>query len=245
MCRHLVRRVGQVCRSKRSLPKEALTPISEPAAIKPLTRRGGYTGAPACSQLHLAENTSWTTIRLTISYSAVDEPVGPKFVRVMDINKQNWIDWGGVPYCEIDEESKISYVLQMGDLVVARMADPGKSALIEEDIDAVFASYLVRLKTESLAHSYFIYGFLKSNLYTGYADGAKSGSVQANMNAKVIVAASLVVPLPALIEHFLEIVLPLRQRLTANVREARTLATVRDVLLPRFLSGDLRVTFRR
>jgi type I restriction enzyme S subunit len=173
--------------------------------------------------------------------SAVDEPVGPRFLRVTDINKRNWIEWGDVPHCAIDPEARASYALHLGDLVVARMADPGKSAIIEEEIDAVFASYLVRLKTASLAHSYYVYGLLKSDLYSEYAEGAKSGSVQANMNAKVIVGASLVVPPTPVMEQFLHAVRPLRQRLVANVRESRTLATLRDTLLPKLLYGEVQM----
>ena len=173
--------------------------------------------------------------------SAVDEPVGPKFLRVTDINKHNWIEWGEVPHCAIEPDARASYSLQVGDLVVARMADPGKSAIIEEDIDAVFASYLVRLKTPSLGYSYYVYGFLKSDLYAKYAEGAKSGSVQSNMNAKVIVGASLAVPTKAIIDEFFRAVLLLRQRLVANVRQSRILAALRDALLPKLISGELRV----
>jgi len=173
--------------------------------------------------------------------SAVDEPVGPKFLRVTDINKRNWIEWADVPHCEIDSDAKQAYGLKIGDLVVARMADPGKSAIIEDEIDAVFASYLVRLKTRSLAHSYYVYGFLKSDLYAEYAEGARSGSVQANMNAKVIVGASLAVPPIKVMEQFRRAVLPLRQRLVSNVRESQTLAALRDTLLPKLISGELRV----
>jgi type I restriction enzyme S subunit len=173
--------------------------------------------------------------------SAIEEPVGPKLLRVTDINKRNWIDWGEVPYCRIDPKDRESYALQVGDVVVARMADPGKAAIIEEKVDAVFASYLVRLKTQSLAHSYYVYGFLKSPLYTEYAEGAKSGSVQSNMNAKVIVGASLVVPCTLLMQAFLSAVLPHRRRLVTCVRESHTLAALRDVLLPKLISGELRV----
>ena len=74
------------------------------------------------------------------------------------------------------------------------MADPGKSAIIEEPTDAIFASYLVRLKTASLAHAYFVWGFLKSDAYTRYVESSRSGSVQSNMNARVITATELQIP---------------------------------------------------
>lgn len=174
--------------------------------------------------------------------SAIEEPVGPHLLRVMDINKQNWIEWDKVPYCEIDDTDIPKYRLEVGDLVVARMADPGKSAIVEQPVEAVFASYLVRLKTESLAHAYFIYGFLKSQAYANYSEGAMGGSsVQKSMNAKVIVDVDLVIPPQEVLETSLKYVLPLRKRLVANVEETATLADIRDTLLPKLLSGEIRV----
>ena len=76
---------------------------------------------------------------------------------------------------------------------------------------------------------------------TEYSQGAMSGSVQANMNAKVIVDAELPIPPIALMKAFLEKGLPLRQRIVAKVEESRTLAALRDAVLPKLLSGELRV----
>jgi len=173
--------------------------------------------------------------------AAVDEPVGPKLLRVTDINKRNWIEWEQVPHCPIGDGEETKYRLAVGDIVVARMADPGKAAIVEEEVDAVFASYLVRLKTQSLAHSYYLYGFLKSPAYAEYCIGAMGGSVQANMNAKVIVAADMVIPPTDVLQSLLDRVLPFRQRLVDAVQESRTLAAIRDALLPKLISGQIRV----
>ncbi|MGW7292178.1 restriction endonuclease subunit S [Streptomyces xiamenensis] len=173
--------------------------------------------------------------------SSSPEPVGPKFLRVKDINKRNWIDWYDVPYCEIDRAGNEKYSVSVGDILVARMADPGKSAIVEEPVDAVFASYLVRLKTESLAHSYFLWGFLKSAAYERYVASSRGGSVQANMNAKVIVAAELDIPPMDRMEEYYRQVAPLRTRLNSALRESQTLAALRDTLLPQLMSGRLRV----
>ena len=156
--------------------------------------------------------------------NAVDTLVGPKLLRVTDINKRNWIEWCDVPHCSIPQEDKAKYGLVVGDLVVARMADPGKAAIIEEPVDAIFASYLVRLKASSLAHAYFVYGYLKSDAYAEYSIAASSGSVQANMNARVIVDADIVIPPDNVIRAYLPSVLPLRQRLVASVKESTALA---------------------
>ena len=46
--------------------------------------------------------------------SARDEPIGPKFLRITDINKKAWIEWESVPHCEITEEDFEKYRLREG-----------------------------------------------------------------------------------------------------------------------------------
>ena len=173
--------------------------------------------------------------------SATGEETGYKLLRVTDINKANWIDWSSVPNCVVEGGKYPRYALERGDVVVARMADPGKSAMIEENVSAVFASYLVRLKFKNLVWSHFGFGFLKSDLYGAYTEGAKSGSVQANMNAKVIVGARLAVPSESIAKAYLDLIAPFRELLVENLKESRTLAELRDTLLPELISGQIRM----
>ena len=65
--------------------------------------------------------------------SATDEEVGPKFVRGKDINKNSYIDWDTVPFCPIESEKHVKYQLYANDILVIRMADPGKVAIIEKE----------------------------------------------------------------------------------------------------------------
>ncbi|MEK7845784.1 MAG: restriction endonuclease subunit S, partial [Nitrospinota bacterium] len=111
--------------------------------------------------------------------SASEEPIGPHFLRITDMNKEPWIDWQKVPYCSINDKDLSKYTLQVGDVLVSRMADPGKAAIVEDNVNAVFASYLVRLKTRDLATAYYLFYFLRSNRYLDYANGVMDGTVQA------------------------------------------------------------------
>ena len=102
--------------------------------------------------------------------SASDEEVGPKFVRGTDINKRSFIDWSTVPYCPEQGLDFNKYALMPGDILVIRMADPGKVAFVEKSIRAVFASYLVRLKIRNLEELPPIYLFmtLMEERYQGF-----------------------------------------------------------------------------
>ena len=180
-------------------------------------------------------------VRYGYTASANEQPVGPKFLRVKDINKQPWIDWATVPYCEIDEKRAARFRLLPGDLVVARMADPGKSAIVLDQLDAVCASYLVRLRPFSLQWAYFLHRHLRSQLYESYVQSVMSGSVQKNINARGLTAAPIVIPPDEEVIALAEQVGPLYHHQAGMVREATALSAVRDALLPRLISGEIRV----
>src|SRR5690348_18497165 len=61
--------------------------------------------------------------------SASQEPVGPKFLRITDI-QNGQVEWNKVPYVEKPEDAARSYLLETGDIVIARIgATTGKAFL--------------------------------------------------------------------------------------------------------------------
>jgi type I restriction enzyme S subunit len=175
--------------------------------------------------------------------SAREDPVGPKYVRGTDINKTSYIRWDTVPYCSIDEADYGKYVLRIGDVLVIRMADPGKVGIIEKDIDAVFASYLIRLKIKSnLLSPYFLFYFLSSERYQSYVTGASTGTTRRSASAGVITDIDILLPTARLREQFDTHIVSTREMLNNLLDRNATLRHTRDLLLPRLVSGELDVS---
>ena len=173
--------------------------------------------------------------------SASDEHVGPKFLRITDINKKAWIEWEAVPYCEITDENRSKYRLRHGDILIARMADPGHGCMVEEDRDAVFASYLIRFRPKDERYARLLQYWLRSDAYWELVIGRGAGTTRVSLNAKVLSEFPLVVPSTSLLDAFGAQVGSLRTRLVANVEESRILAAQRHALLPGLVSGEVRV----
>ena len=173
--------------------------------------------------------------------SANENRVGPKFLRIKDINKLPWINWHEVPYCTISDEQQHKYSLRSGDIVIARIADPGHGALIEDQVEAIFASYLIRFRPIDVTCDRYLQYWLRSEPYWQLVKGRQSGSTRANLNAKVLSVFPLVVPELRVASAFRQIIRSIRERVVANVREEDTLATLRATLLPKLISGELRV----
>ena len=174
--------------------------------------------------------------------SAKDEPNGPKFLRITDINKKAWIDWGCVPHCDITEKDFDKCRLYKGDILIARMADPGHGVLIEEDQKAVFASYLIRFRPVHTWHAHLLQYWLRSSMYWELVFGRGAGTTRVSLNAKVLSEFSLVVPTTFVAEVFGKHVSSLRARVITNVSESRGLAVLRDSLLPKLVSGELKTS---
>lgn len=174
--------------------------------------------------------------------SASDTEVGPKYVRGMDINKTSYIEWDSVPYCPIDESDHSKYRLSVGDVLVIRMADPGKVGIVEKEIDAVFASYLIRLniKSESLS-PYYLFYFLLSDRYQGYISGASTGTTRKSASAGVITDIAMVIPRRDIQEKFEQQVSTIRRMLNMLLDKNANLRRTRDLLLPKLISGELDV----
>ena len=173
--------------------------------------------------------------------SANNKIVGPKFLRITDINKKAWIDWSSVPYCEIMEKDFDKYRLHKGDVLIARMADPGHGVLIEEDQEAVFASYLIRFCPIHSDYARFFQYWLRSDSYWKLVRGRQIGTTRASLNAKTLSGFPLVIPPLDIVEIFSNQVSSLRDRVVANTSETESLTSLRDMLLPKLLSGEIRV----
>ena len=173
--------------------------------------------------------------------SAQSDPVGPKFLRITDINKGAWVNWSSVPHCEITAEDFEKYRLHEGDVLIARMADPGHGCVIEEERDAVFASYLIRFRPHHQRYGRFLQYWLRSDEYWQLVQERGAGTTRLSLNAKVLSGFPLVVPPTAVLDAFGTTVGSLRARVVSNAAGSDALAAQRDALLPRLVSGELRV----
>lgn len=131
--------------------------------------------------------------------SSSDE-VGPKMLRITDI-QDNSVIWSDVPYCEIEEEKLEKYLLKKNDLVFARTgATVGKSFLIRtEPPKAVYASYLIRVRTVSEELISLLSHFFNSQQYWQQITEFSSGIGQPNVNGTKL--KQLTIPLPPLAEQ--------------------------------------------
>lgn len=183
-----------------------------------------------------------SSIQYGFTQSATTEPIGPHFLRITDI-RDSKINWQSVPFCKATDEETKKYRVMDGDIFVARTgASTGENIYVVEPPSAVFASYLIRIQFASRGIGRIVGEFMRTVEYKNYVTGMIGGSAQPNANAQTLASASMVFPSEKIACMFYEQIRPLDMKKAANGYMIQTLASLRDTLLPRLISGQLRVT---
>lgn len=94
------------------------------------------------------------------------------------------------------EDGIADYLVKAGDLLMARTgATYGKTMLVAEDLDAVYASFLIRIRVdESVILPNYYWHFAQSGLYWRQADALVSSGGQPQFNANVLKTIRLQIP---------------------------------------------------
>jgi type I restriction enzyme, S subunit len=135
-----------------------------------------------------------------VTASATQQPVGPKFLRITDI-QDGTVNWESVPWCECDDRSSSEARLKPGDIVFARTgATTGKTFLIREcPTDTVFASYLIRVRVGGSVEPRYVNHFFQTPIYWVQIAKSARGVAQPGVNATTL--KTLEIPLPPLAEQ--------------------------------------------
>lgn len=195
----------------------------------------------------------WRTVTLEsisedISYgytaSSTQEKIGPQLLRITDI-QDNRVNWASVPFCAIEKDRKAHYLLKAGDLVFARTgATVGKSFLLKDTPpEAVFASYLIRVRCLPGNSMEYLALFFQAHTYWSQITEFSAGIGQPNVNGSKL--KKLTVPLCSLPEQQ-EIVRVLDEQfegIERNEREIdgalRSSEALRQAILKKAFTGRL------
>ena len=174
--------------------------------------------------------------------SAHDEPVGPKFLRITDI-QDGHVNWEMVPFCPCTENCLAKYRLESGDIVFARSgATTGITFLVKDCPKAIFASYLIRLKIKGKVMPSYVYCFFQSPYY--WSQIKPRGAAQPNVNAKIL--SRLKVPIPPtlteqhrIVEYLDSVQSQVRALKRAQKAAATELERLEQSILARAFRGEL------
>ncbi|WP_262121061.1 restriction endonuclease subunit S [Anaerococcus sp. Marseille-Q5996] len=106
----------------------------------------------------------------------------------------------------------------------------------------IYSMDVVKLVPHDITDTYFIYHYLNSNIFKGYAEGVATGTTVLHLPKKSIDSFKLIYPSKEHIEKFNEIIKPFIELENLLRNENYSLAQTRDTLLPKLMSGEIDVS---
>lgn len=211
------------------------------AALFPKSFEDSHVGSiPKGWQVDQLKNRA-SRIQYGLTTSATAHTIGTRFLRITDIQGGS-VNWRTVPSCELSPGDHEKYRIEDGDIFIARTgASTGENVYIVDPPDAVFASYLVRVNFPLRETAKLVGEFFRTKEYADYVAGVLGGSAQPNANAQELTGAEFVFPPEPIARTYFERFDPIDRAKAARLQQNATLAALRDALLPRLLSGELRL----
>lgn len=128
------------------------------------------------------------------------------------------------------------YLVEAPGIVIGRKGTLGKTIYLTESFHPIDTTYYINSKVDSkgLYYEYFLLksiGFEKMN-----SDSAVPG-----LNRNIALATELFIPPRELIKKFSEVVEPMFKKIEANQNQINLLEKLRDTLLPKLMSGEVKI----
>ena len=136
------------------------------------------------------------------------------------------------------------FKLNPGDILVGMTGYPGETGLVPiHDPPPYLNQRVGRISApqDSPENYAWIYAQVRSQSFKRHAEARAHGSAQANVSGRALLEYPVVSPGKELLKTYSDFATPLISRYLANDTVSRTLATLRDTLLSKLISGDLRV----
>jgi type I restriction enzyme S subunit len=166
----------------------------------------------------------------------------PAIIDYVDLSNTKWGRIEAVTaYAKQDAPSRAQRILQRRDTIVGTVR-PGNGSYAFISSDGLTGStgfaVLRPLRVEYAEFVYFAATATENiEILSHLADGGAYPAVR----PEIVVATQVVRPSKDVLVRFSHVTGPLLAKMAENERESRTLAALRDTLLPKLISGELRV----
>ncbi len=108
-------------------------------------------------------------------------------------------------------------------------------------VSGICSTDIVVVRPKTALWAGFVIACISDEDFVGYTDKTSTGTKMPRTSWSIMANYPVVLPQAKLAEAFNATVAPMFDRIRANILESRTLAQTRDLLLPRLMSGEIRV----
>lgn len=168
-----------------------------------------------------------------------DTPIGKKWISIKDIGNSGTYIFNTSEYLTDEAINKFNIpIIPENTTILSFKMTVGKLTITTEDMLSNEAIAHLKLKADTALSTEFIYLYLQNLDFN--ALGSTSSIVTA-INSTMIKAIEVIIPNKVILLNFDEAIKPLFDKIKLNTEQIQNLTKTRDELLPRLMSGEIRI----
>jgi len=144
-------------------------------------------------------------------------------------------EWGGADGLESNK-----FEFKRGELLFGKLR-PYFHKVGVAPVDGVCSTDIVVVRPRKSAWFGFVLGHVSSTAFVDYTNAGSTGTKMPRTSWRDMARYQFALPAEPVAQAFTELTIPSIDRIIAGIHESRTLAALRDALLPKLISGELRV----
>ena len=159
-----------------------------------------------------------------------------KNLKEFSVNKLNAYKISMEDYNKANQRSEV----EPFDILMSMIGTVGNIAFIlDNEIDFAIKNIALFKTSRNLEYKYFIYGFLRSNIFKTFINNSLVGSTQKYISLKSLRDLQLPIPSSDRIKDFNKRIESIFCIIQKNLGEINTLIQLKETILPRVLSGEV------
>ena len=164
-----------------------------------------------------------------------------RIVNVRNLVENNFISGNKLDLVNINRKKASPYLINpKKDILIVRSASPGEIGIIPDSgEEIIYSGFSIRCRlNEEIMFHYLYFNLLQ------FREGFKNystGTTLKNLNQQILNSKKIIVPKKVNFSEFNRLIKPLFDKVIKNIYEIRSLEQIRDSLLPKLITGKIRV----
>lgn len=131
------------------------------------------------------------------------------------------------------------YRLQKYDTVIVRSAKPGETLLVNDDNLKVYSGFTIRIRPKDYNIKLYVFYCIRNSIRQ--LENSSNGTIFKNLNQQLLGKVSVIEPKIEVINKYNDFIKTIIDKIYIVNEEINRLTDLRDTLLPKLMSGEIRV----
>lgn len=174
-----------------------------------------------------------------VNYSREQEGIEVRVVNVRDFDGSLLVNDVKLDSIFLSDKQIEIYKLKKYDTVIVRSAKPGETLLVNDNNTKVYSGFTIRIRGNDYKKKIYIFYCVRNSIRQ--LENSSNGTIFKNLNQQLLGKLNIIDPSAKELEEYNNFINPIIEKIYRLNKENEKLISIRDTLIPKLMSGEIRV----